>query len=534
MVAGTWESHALPGIVEETVVVSVLNESIKCFNKSVKLELKNHKNILNSVVTIAPSLPYLYGLVKTHKQGNPMRPIISSVGSITYKLSKFLVKILSPLLGTISNSHLKNSCDLVDKLNNLTITSDHRMVSFDVTSLFTKVPINDLLEYLSQTLDNYEIILPTPVIIKLVKLCIKDCVFTFNGSYYRQIFGMAMGNPLSPLLSNIYMEFFESRLIPPIWMSQISWFRYVDDILVVFKKNLNIDNFLDVINNLVPSIKFTTEIEVNGKIPFLDTLVHRSSNEFKYSIYRKPTNNLTYVHYFSGHTLNVKRSVFQSMFLRALRVCSPEFFDEEIAIIKSIGEKLCYPDHFLERCHDFAKKTFYNQESKPKTCYKNILCLPYHENFSHLVAILKRIDITVVFKFAKTIRNVLIKNSPEDSNNIIYSIHCNSCRIPYIGQTTKGIDQRINQHKQNVRRGMLNSGIFMHLNNSNFQHSMNWHEPKVLLKCNDYYARNITESALIQITKNNNMNMSSGLFSLDPINLDLMEKDLSQAIRKLK
>ena len=142
----------------------------------------------------------MYGLVKTHKQGNPMRPIISSVGSIAYKLSKFLVKTLSPLLGTISNSHLKNSFDLVDKLNKLAITSDHRMVSFDVTSLFTKVPINDLLEYLSQILDNYEISLPTPVIIKLVKLCIKDCVFTFNGSYYRQIFGMAMGNPFEPFI----------------------------------------------------------------------------------------------------------------------------------------------------------------------------------------------------------------------------------------------------------------------------------------------------------------------------------------------
>ena len=220
----------------EKLTSNPLDESIKCFNKIVKSELRNHKVILDSVITIAPSLPYLYGLVKTHKQGNPMRPIISSVGSIAYKLSKFLVKTLSPLLGTISNSHLKNSVDLVDKLNNLAITSDHRMVSFDVTSLFTKVPIDDLLEYLSRILDNYEITIQTPVILKLVKLCIKDCVFTFNGSYYRQIFGMAMGNPLSPLLSNIYMEFFESRLIPSIWMSQISWFRYVDDISVFFFK----------------------------------------------------------------------------------------------------------------------------------------------------------------------------------------------------------------------------------------------------------------------------------------------------------
>ena len=99
--------------------------------------------------------------------------------------------------------------------------------------------------------------------------------------------------------------------------------------------------------------------------------------------------------------------------------------------------------------------------------------------------------------------------------------------------TSKGIDQRVNQHKQNVRRGILNCGIFEHINNVNFQHEINWKEPKLLLKCNDYFDRNITESALSQITKDNNMNLSSGLFSLDPIIQRLMEKDLANVIKKL-
>ena len=105
--------------------------------------------------------------------------------------------------------------------------------------------------------------------------------------------------------------------------------------------------------------------------------------------------------------------------------------------------------------------------------------------------------------------------------------------MPYIGQTTKGIIQRINQHKDNVKKGKTNSGIFMHLNNSNFEHSINWKEPKILLNCNDYQARNITESALIKLTMNYNMNLSSGLYSINSINLDLMEKDLSKVIKKL-
>ena len=97
---------------------------------------------------------------------------------------------------------------LHERLNNITITTNSRLVSFDVTSLFTKVPVDDLLDYLAGVLDNYELSLHTSNIIKLISLCIKNCKFSFNGNFYEQVFSMSMGNPLSPLLSNIYMEFF--------------------------------------------------------------------------------------------------------------------------------------------------------------------------------------------------------------------------------------------------------------------------------------------------------------------------------------
>ena len=72
------------------------------------------------------------------------------------------------------------------------------MVSFDVVSLFTKVPVNDLLEYLAEVLDNYSLPFSTDKILELIKLCVFDSVFTFDGKFYTQKFGMAMGNPLSP------------------------------------------------------------------------------------------------------------------------------------------------------------------------------------------------------------------------------------------------------------------------------------------------------------------------------------------------
>ena len=94
-----------------------LDDVIKTFNSGLKRILKINKELISQFSVKSPSLPYLYGLVKTHKENNPMRPIISSAGTVTYNLSKYITKLLSPFLGTISGSHITNSLDLVEKLN---------------------------------------------------------------------------------------------------------------------------------------------------------------------------------------------------------------------------------------------------------------------------------------------------------------------------------------------------------------------------------------------------------------------------------
>ena len=85
-----------------------------------------------------PRLPYMYFLIKTHKLDNPARPIISSIDSCSYELFKCLAQQLRPYIGTISNSHIINSLDLVSKLSTLNVNYNYKLVSFDVKSLFTK------------------------------------------------------------------------------------------------------------------------------------------------------------------------------------------------------------------------------------------------------------------------------------------------------------------------------------------------------------------------------------------------------------
>ena len=89
----------------------------------------------------AEKVPLLYGLPKIHKPEIPLRPMVSFVNSPTYALSKHLVSILSPLVGK-SPSHVRISADFASFIAGQTIHQGITLVSFDVVSLYTKIPVN--------------------------------------------------------------------------------------------------------------------------------------------------------------------------------------------------------------------------------------------------------------------------------------------------------------------------------------------------------------------------------------------------------
>ena len=282
-------------------------------------------------------------------------------------------------------------------------------------------------------------------------------------------------------------------------------------------------------NNLVHSIKFTSEIEENRCLPFLDVMLHREDFSVKYSIYRKPTNNLSYVHFYSGHDIKVKKAVFISMFLRALRIVSSEFFDFEINKITNIGKNLCYPSWFLDNCLCTAKRIFHKPRIISNTNkFKNCLVLPFFNGCSSIIKHLKSLDISVVFRYDSTLKKLLIRNSPQSDCNIVYRIPCKDCDKYYLGQTSKSLDTRINQHKYNVRKASSNSALFLHYSSCN--HHIDWSNSSVVIRSNNIVTRNLLESALISLTKEKNFNLSGGLFPLDPILLNMFSANLKNIL----
>ena len=199
--------------------------------------------------------PQAYGLPKVHKEGTPLRPIISSIGSPTYRLAKELARILSPLTGN-TTSTVKNSSHFVQQLREVQVDQDDTLVSFDVVSLFTKVPIDEAMEVVAMRLKDDDTLvertsIPADDIISLASLCLKSTFFQFEDQFYEQIEGAAMGSPLSPIIANIYMEHFEELALTSSILQPKVWWRYVDDTFVIWPHSQStLPLFLSHLNNI--------------------------------------------------------------------------------------------------------------------------------------------------------------------------------------------------------------------------------------------------------------------------------------------
>ena len=158
-----------------------------------------------------------------------MRPIESACGTATYNLAKYLTQILKNYVGKTTD-FVKDSADLVQKFSAMSIQEDEGLVSFDVSALFTSIPVDTALDIINRLFTEHlddprlngiyggKFLSITRGLLKnevmsLLNLVLNNCVFTFQNQFYKQLHGAAMGSPCSPVVANIYMEFFEEKAL---------------------------------------------------------------------------------------------------------------------------------------------------------------------------------------------------------------------------------------------------------------------------------------------------------------------------------
>ncbi len=159
--------------------------------------------------------------------------------------------------------------------------------------------------------------MPIEDIIDLLSFCLNTTYFVFDGIYYQQVFGTAMGSPVSAVIANLVMEDVEQRALASAPVRLPFWKRFVDDIISAVSRN-DIDILLQHLNSIEPSIQFTVERETNGDLAFLDLNVYRTiEGKLETAVYRKPTHTDKYLSYNSHHPVSHKKSVAKTLLQRA-------------------------------------------------------------------------------------------------------------------------------------------------------------------------------------------------------------------------
>jgi hypothetical protein len=199
------------------------------------------------------------------------------------------------------------------------------LASSDVTNLYTNVSVKETRTILANTLKYKQADPQTQDLLKWYDVITKQNYFTHNQDIITQHDGLAMGVPSSDLTAEFFLQHTEDVHLAHLSHKHriINYFRYVDDILLIFDSNHTyIQTILIDFNALHPNLKFTAEVE-KDVINFLDISTHKTPNNLKTSIYRKPTFTDTIIPYTSNHPTRHKCAAVKFLFNRLKLIRPP-------------------------------------------------------------------------------------------------------------------------------------------------------------------------------------------------------------------
>ena len=215
----------------------------------------------------------------------------------------------------------------------------NQMVSLDVVSLITKVPTNETLAIVRDKLAADPLLeertcIPIDNLMEMLTFCVETTYFGMGSNIYQQEEELAMGSPLSPVLANIYMEYFEEMALGSTSLKPYMWLRYIDDIFILWPHQEDVQILLDHVNSIRSSIQFTMEKEQDNKLPFLDVLVTRTEKGFRSSVYRKATFTGQYLNFNSHHSYTVKKGIVRCLQHQAKAISTDtDAYQEETSIV---------------------------------------------------------------------------------------------------------------------------------------------------------------------------------------------------------
>lgn len=471
-----------------------------------------------------PRARVFYMLPKIHKNAAnwsrpheipPGRPIVSDCGSETYFTAEYIDFFLTPL-STRHESYIKDTYHFVEKIRNLTIPQHSLLFTMDVDSLYTNIDTKHGLQTIKNVLKKYpDTNRPDKELMELLEINLTRNDFQFNGEFFLQTRGTAMGRKFAPAYASLYLVEWESTVLALCPKKPLHYFRYLDDIWGVWTHSIDeFDHFFKRLNTHDPSI--TLKYELNpSSINFLDTTTYKgpefhSTGRLDTKVFFKETDTHALLHKRSFHPKHTFAGLIKSQILRFDRICTRQ--EDFMSATKTLFQAL----RRREYSRSFLRKIFrsFRERRAQATMTKIPLVITYstatmklaktikssfHE-FSTTHHILDDCQVITAYRRNKNLRDLLIraqlkpakphnpraqdgyfrrmnyifnKNTNEifstygqgtpDTKNCVYLILCETCNIYYVGETGNTIRVRMAQHKHNIlRRKETNTHFVQH------------------------------------------------------------------------
>ena len=484
-----------------------------------------------------------HGTAKVHKDFEripPLRPIVDTIGSTHYGVGKFITKLLNPL--TINDYSLKDSFEAAARISAIPdglYDEGFTLVSFDVKSLFTNVPLQKTIDVILDRVYNQRLIqtnIKKRTLKKLIRDTCNKTAFTANGVIYEQTDGVSMGASLGPVLANIIMTELEKAVVNDLINAGTIKFyaRYVDDTLLMVKPE-DVDMILDRFNGFHRNLEFTVDRFDNVVPHFLDLEIHRSG----ISIFRKETHTAQFTHFTSFTKWGHKIAWIRSLVSRAKKLCHPSKLKPELANIRKFAAYNGFPRWVVNRV---VRRTLHTgQRNQPQVEHHQeppanqveneqpqespvFISLPYigdqgeaviKKTTKRLSKLMKK-EKNVIFKvFLQTTKMAFYTSNKDrtsllSSSCVIYEYSCPGCAHTYVGKTTNTLFNRTQQHGWSQK----DSSVKKH-----FDNCVHWKELVAFLQIESDTSVDVKELQ-VQTVRDNIKVLAS---SQRPLNLDFRE-----------
>ncbi|CAF5068029.1 unnamed protein product [Rotaria sp. Silwood1] len=430
-------------------------------------------------LTSIENIPTVRGQPKLHKIDKSMRLITCSRDTIISPISQLAFSLIKELRKTIK-SNIINTKNFVEIISKIKLDSNDNLASLDISDMFNNVPVTraiDIAIYRIEQSTAFNNSLFTKSDVKqMILISLNNSFIRFNGKFYRQKSGLPMGNCLSPLLADLYMDDYIEKYLTDLNQTNKLW-RYVDDILILTKMNKDeLDTYVKKINKRRSNIKFTMEYENDKTINFLDTSLRRNENDNSIDIrwFRKESAADRLLNYNSCHHKSIKRNIVTNMTSRIITTSKHTYHQQQdLQTLKKMLKNSDYPKKEVNKLIEQTIRSInqpLNVQVKNKKEYLYSVVIPYVPGVEILKRRLEKLKIRVFFSYKNKIKSFFNSCIKQENKSVIYQLEC-ECNNIYNGETKVGIWKRMKQHENEILKDKeeSKSEIVQHFHSERFQ-----------------------------------------------------------------